>query len=57
MSRSDDGNQRTIVIPAHLFRKKKKENKTITKRRLYPKSTIMACLDFAFLEEWILFGF
>ena len=23
----------------------------------YPKSAIRACLDFAFLEEWILFGF
>ena len=54
MSRSDDGNQRTIVTPAFLFRKK---NKTITKRRLYPKSAIRACLDFVILEEWILFGF
>ena len=25
MSRSDDGNQRTIITPAHLFRKKKKK--------------------------------
>ena len=24
---------------------------------LYPKSAIRACLDFDFLEEWILFGF
>ena len=24
---------------------------------IYPKSAIRACLDFAFLEEWILFGF
>ena len=24
---------------------------------LYPKSAIKACLDFDFLEEWILFGF
>ena len=23
----------------------------------YPKSAIRACLDFDFLEEWILFGF
>ena len=23
----------------------------------YPKSVISACLDFDFLEEWILFGF
>ena len=23
----------------------------------YPKSAIKACLDFDFLEEWILFGF
>ena len=22
-----------------------------------PKSVVMACLDFGFLEEWILFGF
>ena len=27
MSRSDDGNQRTIITPAHLFRKKKKKTK------------------------------
>ena len=24
---------------------------------IYPKSAIRACLDFVFLEEWILFGF
>ena len=23
----------------------------------YPKSVVRACLDFGFLEEWILFGF
>ena len=26
-------------------------------RMIYPKSAIRACLDFVFLEEWILFGF
>ena len=30
---------------------------TFLRRVLKPKSGVRACLDFGFLEEWILFGF